>query len=148
MTNGVYSLISRIISVKESRNKTVISTGDIINTVLNSQEINDISKEELMESYASSAAASVLNNRGYYSPMHGYGYYVNPERLKEPVIIDMIMENKGDDLVADETIIKALQDMKVASLSEHGQMAFDEDMNIHEELTKRKVLEFLEKESR
>ena len=49
MTNGVYSLISQIISIKESRQKAVISTDDLVMTVLNSQEIHDISKEEIME---------------------------------------------------------------------------------------------------
>ena len=148
MTNGVYSLISQIISIKENRQKAVISTDDLVMTVLNSQEINDISKEELMESYAKSACAVVLNNRGYYSPMRGYGLYVNVERLKEPIVTEMVIENEKENLNATKAIIEVLESQMADALPEYSQRFFDENLNYHDELTKQEILSFLKAKSR
>lgn len=144
---GLYTAISSIIKEKESENKLVISTDDVVEILKDEDYLATASRADLEEYLLRFAVAIGLNDNGYRSVVKGEGLYINLENCTKREYLDRLHNNAVEAEHQREQIVKIItKQRELAEIA--GQTEWDEETGtIIEQVSIEKLLEMLRKEA-
>lgn len=144
---GLYSEINAIIRSKEEDERLAISVDQMVRELMSSTniDVHSASMDWYIETALKSAISTVLNQNGYRSVIKGDGLFVNPDIcLKKEYMARLINNVKWEE--RQKAKIEELLTQK-AEKGIPGQLQFDEEGNIIEEISLEDLLEMLQKDA-
>ncbi len=146
---GIYTELSALIRMLESKDKKVIDSAYIARQIQNIINFDKaLTLEELKDAYAKAAASNALYQNGYKSVVHGEGLFVkvatNNDKHKLRHIYNNAKGLKDQKAFALEEILKRLHEVEGCE----GQLRFDENGKIEENKTIAELIEQLREEAK
>lgn len=139
---GLYSAISAVINKREQEKRLAADVGDIIEEVKQEVDVYSASLDWYIQ-FALRAAVEVgLYQKGYRSVVKGEGIFVNPEHCKRPEYIARMINNAKLTATQKEKAVALLQ-KTIKSSGIEGQLTFNQDGTVFEEVTERQLIEML-----
>jgi hypothetical protein len=148
--DNIYRRIRLLIKATEDKRKTVIKSKDIVDSIANTIDLSNVSREELEERLIKAEVAVCLYQCGYRSVIRGHGYFVNWAKLDRPEYLENLVENAKASKNEKRKIYKELVRKTVDDFPDYAQMYMDmsgEDVIFKEHLTKKDILSMLEEDA-
>lgn len=139
---GLYSAIGAVINKREDEMRLAADVNDIIDEVKQEVDVYSASLDWYIQ-FALRAAVEVgLYQKGYRSVVKGEGIFVNPEHCKNPAYLARMLNNAKLTEVQKEKAV-ALLEKTIKSSGIEGQLTFNQDGTIMEEVTEKQLIEML-----
>ncbi len=141
--DSVYKRCSEYIVIQEEVGKPYIRADRIATNIHDGIDLSEMSREELELRYIKSQVAVCLNDHGYRSIIHGFGYYTNPSIKTNPLVLKQLVNNAEMQTKVDKEVFERL----IKTAQEHPQMYVDPDGTWKCPPSRDELLEILESNS-
>lgn len=147
--NSIYHHISIKIEIARDNQKPVIKTDKIVDGVISSVDMSDISRDDLERKYLKALTAVCLYQHGWRSVLPGYGYYINLEDCTNPIYMQKLLENAEQNEEVKKVIRESIQKNVFQKYAKRlmkvprGQMRMTENGEMYTEPTFEELLEML-----
>lgn len=139
---GLYTAISAIINRREDEKRLAADVDDIIKELKQEVDVYSASFEWYVQ-FALRAAVEVgLYQKGYRSVVKGEGIFVNLDNCSNPIYLARMFNNANLSVKQKEKALAILQ-KAIKTSGVEGQLTFDTDGTIIEEITEKQLIEML-----
>lgn len=144
---GLYTAIGSIINKHEDENRLAIDVADIIEEVKKEVDVYSAPLDWYIK-FALRAAAEVgLYQKGYKSVVKGEGLFVNVDHCSKPEYLSKLFNNaKLSEKQKEQALLRIQKSIKVHNIE--GQLSFDDDGTIIEDVTTQQVIEMLREDAK
>ena len=140
---GLYAAISAIISEREEENRLALNVSDIVDEVKKEVDVYSASIDWYIWFALRSAVEVGLYQRGYRSVVKGKGLFVNLDNCEKPEYLARMFNNAKLSESQKETVVNLIK-KQIKTAGCEGQLSFDINGTIIEDITEEKLLEMLE----
>ena len=143
---NLYQELNCIITEKELGDHATIKVEDVVNEVKKRVNVRTASRKWLEYRALMASAENVLWRRGYRSVIKGKGWFVNASNCNKPAYLKRLFNNAKLSEAQKSAVVNYIKKCIKVSGCE-GQLSFDMNGYISEDLTEEQLIDLLEKEA-
>ena len=144
---NLYSELNCIITDRELRDQASIKVEDIVSEVRKRVNVHSASRKWLEYRVLMASAENVLWRRGYRSLVKSKGWFVHLENCSKPEFLKRLFNNAKLSEAQKEAVVNRIK-KQIKTTGCDGQLSFDMNGYISEDLTDDQLIELIEREAR
>ena len=144
---NLYSELNCIITDRELRDQASIKIEDIVSEVRKRVNVHSASRKWLEYRVLMASAENVLWRRGYRSLVKSKGWFVHLENCSKPEFLKRLFNNAKLSEAQKEAVVNRIK-KQIKTTGCDGQLSFDMNGYISEDLTDDQLIELIEREAR
>lgn len=144
---NLYSELNCIITDRELRDQASIKVEDIVSEARKRVNVHSASRKWLEYRVLMASAENVLWRRGYRSLVKSKGWFVHLENCSKPEFLKRLFNNAKLSEAQKEAVVNRIK-KQIKTTGCDGQLSFDMNGYISEDLTDDQLIELIEREAR